>query len=77
MCALVQTRLLLCVADSSPAMFKSFAACKLEPAASSDFGDDGLQLWRAVTVSFLSQNTLLRKKRHEGSFCKALINWVS
>jgi hypothetical protein len=45
----VQTSLVLCVADVSPAMFKSFAACKLEN-SSNEFGDDSLALWGAVTV---------------------------
>ncbi len=47
----LQTALMLCVADSSPAMFKSFAACKLDADAASGFGEDSVQLWGAVTVS--------------------------
>ncbi|CAL8471833.1 g11375 [Coccomyxa elongata] len=47
--ALEATQLMLCVADSSPAMFKSFAACKLDVDTSSEHGEDSLQLWGAVT----------------------------
>lgn len=49
----VQTQLMLCVADSSPAMFKNFAACKLDADSSNDYGEDSLQLWGAVTVTHL------------------------
>ncbi|BDA47709.1 hypothetical protein COCOBI_10-5600 [Coccomyxa sp. Obi] len=59
--ALEATQLMLCVADSSPAMFKSFAACKLDADASSEHGEDSLQLWGAVT-GFLQ---LTPKQREE------------
>ncbi len=50
----VQTQMMLCVADSSPAMFKSFAACKLDVDTSSEHGEDSVQLWGAVTVRAIS-----------------------
>ncbi len=46
----MQTALLLCVADSHPGMFKTLAACKLE-IISSEFGEDSIQVWAAITVS--------------------------
>lgn len=49
----MQTALLLCVADSHPGMFKTLAACKLE-IISSEFGEDSIQVWAAITVSALS-----------------------
>ncbi len=47
---LLQTALLLCVADSHPGMFKTLAACKLEP-LSNEFGEDSVQVWAGITVS--------------------------
>ena len=46
---LLQTALLLCVADSHPGMFKTLAACKLED-LSNEFGEDSVQVWAAITV---------------------------
>lgn len=46
----LQTALLLCVADGHPGMFKTLAACKLEP-LSNEFGEDSVQVWAAITVS--------------------------
>ncbi|CAL5221006.1 g3122 [Coccomyxa viridis] len=42
------TALLLCVADSHPGMFKTLAACKLEP-LSNEFGEDSVQVWAGIT----------------------------
>ena len=44
-----QTALLLCVADSHPGIFKTLAACKLEN-TSSEFGEDSIEVWAAITV---------------------------
>ncbi|KAK9905590.1 hypothetical protein WJX75_002604 [Coccomyxa subellipsoidea] len=55
------TQLMLCVADSSPAMFKNFAACKLDADSSNDYGEDSLQLWGAVT-GFLQLTPKQRKE---------------
>ena len=49
-CAGAQTGLLLCVADRHPGIFKTLAAGKLEN-RSSEFGEDSIEVWAAITVS--------------------------